>query len=261
MFVLKKIISAFLVPLPLACVLLVVGLALLWFSKRQKAGKIVATVGLGVLLLGSYDGLAHLTLRPLESGYQPLYPRARLEEATSKKGRHPRWIVVLGGGNHEDPRAPPTEQLGAAALARLAEGVRLYRELPGSKLVLSGGVGNRVKHADLLGAAARVFGVPEQDIVLERSTWDTEQEAHNIAPRLGKDDFILVTSAFHMPRALGLYRREGLDPIPAATAHLTYDTPGFTAYDLLPSPGAMGLMHTALHEYLGVLWSKARGKM
>jgi uncharacterized SAM-binding protein YcdF (DUF218 family) len=233
-------------------VLLTVGLALLWFSKRQKAGKIVATVGLGVLLLCSYDGLARLALLPLEGGYQPLYPRARLDGATVDKGPDGRaGIVVLGGGNHEDPRAPPTEQLGAAALARLAEGVRLYRELPGSKLVLSGGVGIRVKHADLLGAAARTFGVPDDDIVLERSTWDTEQEAHNIAPRLGKDPFILVTSAFHMPRALALYRRQGLDPIPAATAHLTYDTPGFSGYDLLPSPGGMGLMHTALHVVPG----------
>ena len=61
MFVLKKIVSQFLLPLPAATVFFVVGLGLLWFNRRQKLGKILVSLGLLVLLLASNKiGRAHV---------------------------------------------------------------------------------------------------------------------------------------------------------------------------------------------------------
>src|SRR5688572_14386025 len=137
MFILKKLISAFLLPVPLCLTTIAVGLALLWFTKRQRAGKIVATVGLGLLTLFSYGGVARLFLAPLEEDHPPLLVEgAPTNPALDAKARQARWIVVLSGGHAFDRRLAPTAQLGAPTLARLVEGVRLKRQLPDAKLLV-----------------------------------------------------------------------------------------------------------------------------
>jgi uncharacterized SAM-binding protein YcdF (DUF218 family) len=262
MFFLKKLVSTFLMPLTAAVVLLLVGLALSWFSRRQRAGRIVATAGLAVLLVFSLDGVADLLLTPLEGRYEALYPRERLETLTVKAGRRPRWVVVLGSGHTFDRRIPPTSQLSAGALSRLVEGVRLHRELPDSKLLLLGGIGQSIKHAEVLGAAARSFGIPDENIVIDVTPWDTEQEAAAVARRLGTDeDFLLVTSGYHMPRAVGLFKKRGLRPVPAPTDHQALSSPGVSWRNFFPRPSALQESERATHEYVGYLWSRLRGRL
>jgi uncharacterized SAM-binding protein YcdF (DUF218 family) len=265
-FFLKKLISGFLVPSSVSLLLLAAGLALLWFTGRQRLGKILATVGLGLLLLFSTPGLAELMLTPLEARNAPLYPDARLQAAVQAAGSGaPRWVVVLSAGHIADARVPPSGQVGGAALARVIEGIRLHRLIPGSKLLLSGGLGAAPpagrQHADLLAAVTDVCGVPRAEVVLHRSGWDTEQEAETITPLVGKDPFVLVTSASHMPRALALFRRRGAHPIPGSSYLYTMDEPGFAASDLVPSPSSLNASNAGFHEYIGLLWSKLRGRL
>jgi uncharacterized SAM-binding protein YcdF (DUF218 family) len=261
MFFAKKVLSAFLLPLPASVLLLGIGLALLWFTRRDRLGRVLLSVGFGLLLLSSYNVVSDAFVTPLERTFEPLYPRTRLDTAIRAAGQAPKWIVVLGGGDVADRRVPANDQLGDSAMSRLVEGVRLYRELPGTKLLLSGGVGAGIKHADILGAVAELFRLPPEDVVLDRSAWDTEQEAHNLAARVGSAPFILVTSAVHMPRAVALFRRQRARPIAAPTHHYTLDTPGVSFDELLPSPSALMKMDAATHEYLGTLFSKLRGKI
>jgi uncharacterized SAM-binding protein YcdF (DUF218 family) len=263
MFFAKKIISAFLEPATAAMALLALGLVLLWHGRRQRAGLVVATIGFGLLVLGTSRFVANATLVPLEDRHPPLYPRSALEAAIAKAGEKPEWIVVLGGGETADARVPANDQLSDSGLSRVIEGIRLLREVPGTKLLLSGGVGNdRIgKHADRLAAVATMLGVRPEEMELDRSAWDTEQEAKNIASRLGKTPFFLVTSAFHMPRAAGLFRKAGTNPIPAPTHHMSLDEPGVTFNQFFPSPSALGDLAAGWHEYLGILWSKLRGRI
>jgi uncharacterized SAM-binding protein YcdF (DUF218 family) len=133
--------------------------------------------------------------------------------------------------------------------------------IPGSKLLLSGGIGGRLKHADILGAVAATMGVAPENMELHRVGRDTEEEALTIAPKVGKGPFVLVTSASHLPRATALFRHQGLAPIPAPAHHLSLDTRGVTVSELFPSPSALEAAHHGIHEYIGLLWSKLRGRL
>ena len=72
---------------------------------------------------------------------------------------------------------------------------------------------------------------------------------------------MLVTSAVHMPRAMALFRRRGAQPIPAPTHHMTLDVPGVACASSSPRPGALDEVDAGVHEYLGMVWSKLRGRM
>jgi uncharacterized SAM-binding protein YcdF (DUF218 family) len=261
MFFLKKLISALLLPTTATLLILGTAVVLLWLGRWGRAAKILVTCAFAILLLGTADIFVNATLRPLEYRYPALHPKAQLDAAIASAGATPRWIVVLGGGDTNDPRVPANDKLSDSGLSRLVEGIRLLRAVPGTKLVLSGGVGGAEKHADFLGAVAASLGVAADDVVLDKTAWDTEQEAQNLAPRLGKEPFVLVTSAFHRPRAVALFRHAGTAPIPAPTHHLSLDTPGLHAHDFLPSPDAMMNLEAGWHEYLGLLWSKLRGRL
>ena len=134
------------------------------------------------------------------------------------------------------------------------EGVRLWKELPKSQLVLSGGTISSRKMATGMGMEllAQEIGVPKDAIVVESQSWDTEDEARLLKPVLGKTNSRLVTSACHMRRSVLHFKRMGLDH-PRAPDFLTKDfQQGFGG--LIPSPDALAMSQAAIHEYLGTLW-------
>ena len=104
---------------------------------------------------------------------------------------------------------------------------------------------------------ASVLGVDEREMVLESESRDTKDEARIIKEMVGEDRFVLVTSASHMPRSMALFRKQGMDPIPAPVGHWVKEnrsgiTPGAVF------PGAEGLMKAerAVYEYLGIIWER-----
>ncbi|MFA5109824.1 MAG: ElyC/SanA/YdcF family protein [Desulfobaccales bacterium] len=260
MFILKKIAANFLSPGSLGLEILILGLFLLWFTRRQRLGKIVVSLGTALLLLFGSPLLSPRLLMPLERHY----PALLHPEALVREGRQPQtspiWIVVLGGGHDTDPSLPVNSQISRAALSRVVEGVRLYRALPGSKLLMSGGVVfDPVSEAGVMARIAQILGVKPQDLVLEETSRDTAEEAAIIAKMIGADRVILVTSAAHMPRAMALFEKRGLNPIPAPTDYLTRSPQGLSPGQFFPGAGGLGQAEAALHEYLGLAWAWLRG--
>jgi uncharacterized SAM-binding protein YcdF (DUF218 family) len=141
-------------------------------------------------------------------------------------------------------------------MERLVEGLRLHREFPGSKLIVSGYHGS----AEGLASVAEELGVSPQEIIPIPEARDTEDEAHRIGQIAGGSRFILVTSAAHMPRALGLFRKLGLNPLPAPTDYIAPRSP-LDFDDVFPSPEKLAESQSAVYEYLGQAWAKLRGKM
>jgi len=264
MFALKKLLSAGLQPWPLLLTVMTLGLVLLFFSKKQRAAKVMLTASLVLLAVFSIEPVARALVRPLEESYPPLLASATQASATMPDGSPaPRWVVVLGGGHREDHTLAPSQQLSMPSLVRLAEGIRLQRLLPESKLVLSGGNnGVGTTEADVMAAAGASLGAPADRMVLEVQSWDTIDEVRALQALLGKERFALVTSATHMPRSMAMFKQAGMNPIPAPTDYLAPAEPSrlHRALGWIPHAGAGHMIERTLHEYLGVVWAKLLGQ-
>ncbi len=252
MFILKKIVSRFLFPLPLSLEILLVGLYLLWFTRKQRAGKALVTSGTLLLAGLSYFFTANGLLRQLEHRYPPFVLASHAEVSTPGGC----FIVVLGGYANYDPAVPTTSRISGAQMVHLAEGLRLHRELPSSKLILSGYAGS----ADGMSKVAQALGVSRQDILEVTEPRDTEEETRRIAPLVGQSPFILVTSAAHMPRAMGLFRKLGMAPLAAPTDYLAPQHV-LEPDDLFPNAYELFKSQIAFYEYLGLAWAELRDKI
>ena len=262
MFILKKIISVFLYPLPLSLLLSFLGLYFLWFTNRQKAGKILVSVGLIILTLFSYSIITNRLLRPLERKYDTFEIKSSSAVPETEDESMIKFVVVLGGGHTSDPELPPISQIGKDSLVRLIEGIRIYRKYPGAKLLLSGGaVFDPISEAEIMARVAREIGVPERDIILESKSQDTRDEALFIKPIVGNEPFVLVTTASHIPRSMALFKKLGMNPIPSPIGHSVKDRQGLSYYSFFPGTGSIRNAELAIHEYLGMTWAKLRGQM
>ena len=259
MYLLKKIVTEFFMPLPFSLGLCFIGLGFLWFTARQKTGRLLVTAGVVLLALFSYGFVGDLLMNPLEKPYAPLVLNTQPDGGT-RPSTQAKWIVVLGSGNLADARAPGRTFLTASSMFRVVEGVRLYRQLPGAKLILAGGpTNNPVSEAETMSQTAVDLGVPKQDIVLEPVAKDTEGQAQTIQALVKDDQFILVSSGFHLPRALFLFRKRGLAPIPAAVDYRAANGGPFSD-DFFPQAPNIRKLELAIHEYLGMMWYRVRGE-
>ncbi len=254
MFLLKKILTPFFLPVAFCIEILLLGTILLWFTRWQKTGKVIVAIGLIVLTGMSYGPISDALLRPLEYKYPPLLKSDHLTQV--------KWVVVLGAGHVSNPQIPLTSQISTSALFRLVEGIKLYREGPGRKLILTGGViFDPIPHARVLANIAQAIGVDEQDMVLEDNSMDTKDEARFIRELVREDKFILVTSATHMPRSMALFRNQGMEPIPAPAGHIVKKRQGLTPGMFFPNAGELNQTERAVYEYLGMAWARFRGQI
>src|SRR3990167_9084598 len=166
MFMLKKIIAQLFFPGPLCLEILIAGLLLLLFTRKQKAGKIILSVGVILFTLLSYPALSNTFLRRLEYQYPPLISTAASDSALGEVAPQVRWIVVLGGGHISDPKIPITSQLSGASLVRLIEAIRLHNQIPGSKLILSEGkVFDVAAGSEAMSEVAKAIGISQEDLI------------------------------------------------------------------------------------------------
>ncbi len=251
----KQLFLSALFPFPLCLELMLLGMILLWFTKRKKIAHLFLSAGFIFLAVLSWTWLPDWFLKPLEYRYPPLLDLKNLSQV--------RWVVVLGGGHTSDPHLPPNSQLTSASLSRLIEGLRIHRSLAGSKIILSGmGVLDPVPEAVTMAKVALALGVDKESIVLESDSKDTEGEAEILRKLVGDGPFILVTSAAHMPRSVALFRKLGMSPIPAPTDYKIKQRQreGPISNALFPSMVGISKTETSLYEYLGLTWAKIRGK-
>ena len=229
-FFLKKLISIFLMPLSIGLILAFIGLYFL-YKNRIKQAKIFLSLSFAWLVIVSYIPFSYMLIEPLEKSYPKL-------EKPVVGVKH----ILLLGGNLE---------------ARGWEALRLYNKIDGAIVVTSG----FEKYENVHGAKysanfLREMGIKQEDIVEFNFTRDTQDEIVEMKKRFGDVPFYLVTSAFHMPRAMALCKKEGAKAIASPTAYK--DSEHNTIFSL-PSPRALWRTTVAWHEYIGLLYSKLRG--
>jgi uncharacterized SAM-binding protein YcdF (DUF218 family) len=246
-FLLKKIISGMLMPLHIVLALLIAGVLLLWFSRRQALGKALVTAAMFLLLIEGFGLFADQVLQSLERMYHPV-------DIQEVRAARVKWVVVLAGGTSRDDFLPVTSQISPETHVRMNEGIRIHRLLPGSKLLVSGGkVFGTISSAELMARLAVELGVNPRGIVLEDKSRDTADEADLIKPMVGAEPFILVTSAYHMPRSMALFKARGMHPVAAPTGHYAIPSDGIGPGDFFPRSTKIYNCEIVVHEILGLL--------
>lgn len=259
LFGLKKFISFWLMPLPFCLTLIVIGAYLLRFSRRPASGRRLLLAGVLLLMVASNHFVARALVRPLETRHAAIPELLGTPPPPALAAC--RYVVVLGSGNGHSPGLAATMELSLSALARITEGVRLLRVLPQARLLVSGpGDGERRPHAVVLARAAMSLGIEESRILMIDQALDTEDEARLVREQVGDAPIALVTSAWHMPRSVALFRHAGLTPLPAPADFTTHaDEPARWTHFLWD---AKSLENTtlAVRERIGYLWIWLRGK-
>lgn len=295
MFALQKILARLFFPLPIAFWLAIAAGVVAWRSRRggthldgshpdrahlggrrdgghpPRLARVLAIAAVVWLFLVSWNPVGDALLGTLERRHPPL------EEVPSGVTH----IVVLGGGAHAAPDRHATVLLSRSSQGRVLEGVRLWRAAAASRasgipeLVFTGGSPDgRRSMASLAAETARELGVPPGYIVTFEEALNTEAEARAVAEYLGvansraanpgatnigeSDGLLLVTGASHMPRALALFRRAGLDPLPAPAQFLT-DPGARSSWSFFPDAGALAKTESFFYEMLGIAWMWVRG--
>ena len=235
---------------------LIIAGVLLSMTRWKKAGRWIASLGaifamvIFIFPIGSYG------LRYLENRF-PVNPP--LPEAIA-------GIIVLGGAL--DPFV--TEARGQLSINGNAERITIFSELalryPRAKLIYSGGSGlltdQSLKEADYLAPILKQLGVNTQKILLEsesRNTFENAVLSYELANPGPDETWILITSAFHMPRSLGCFRKAGWPNIIPYPVDFI-----FKGNETLAPPLSLttGLSYTsnALHEWLGLMAYYLTGK-
>jgi uncharacterized SAM-binding protein YcdF (DUF218 family) len=254
MFILKKIVAPFFLPMPICFILLTVGLFLVCFSRKQKTGKIILSAGIVLLFFFSYGIPSNMIATRLEYQYPPLFENQDIKDV--------KVVVVLGGGHTSDDRLPAMGQIGPSSLSRLVEGIRIHRLLDNSKLVLSGGSGfDPVPNAKVMARVALDLGVTEKELILESESKDTKDQALLLKETIGNGKFVLVTSATHLPRSMALFKKLGMQPIPAPTDYTVKESEHLSPDSFFPGAENIIKVERAIHEYLGMIWAKIRGQI
>lgn len=258
--------EAVLSPLGLTALLLLAGTAAGYSRRRRQLGRRLMLAGAALFLAGTFTPLAEILVWNLERDYPPLTVPPAIQPAP--------WVVVLSGYGEDHPGIPVTSGLTRETIGRLSEGVRIYRLMAGSKLVLSGG---RV-HKDsrpvsvIMAEHLKQQGIPAEDILTEERSLTTYENMVEIRKILQERPFILVTSALDLRRAMAVARKQGMQPIAApACIRMLQNWPGemsWSGFGLAlveafadPSAERWVYLQWAYHEYLGYVWYRLLGRL
>jgi uncharacterized SAM-binding protein YcdF (DUF218 family) len=253
-------------PLGIMSLLIVTGIVLRCTNKcSQLAHRLLYWGGI-LFLIFLFSPLSRYLVLGLERNFKPLN--------TPPESPKIERIVILAGYAEEFPGIPITSSISKQTIYNISEGLRLYRLLPGSKLITSGGLGPRgekpfaASMADFL----RQVGVPDRDLIVEgnsRNTYENLVEVHKI---IGSAPFILVASACDLKRAMAVARKLDMNPVPAPAFiwALQHYPPGMSLKDWIgdffkrftrPSTENLSRLQWAYHEYVGYVWYQLSGRI
>lgn len=243
---------------PLSWVLILLAFGLLWMRRSPKVGRQLCQAALVVLLLIGWQLPVDALLRQLEAAAPAPDPNASLKEFVG--------IVVLGGALE---RSEMWQQPGRIALnsagERMIVPVGLILRHPHLKLVFTGGEGNLRRGAFTEADRAKLFfdsmAVDPARISYESKSRTTFENATLTAAMPGIDKqqrWLLLTTAAHMPRSLGVFRAAGWNVTPYGVDYRTPNEPNWTGYSL-----AIGAeqWHYALHEIIGFWAYRLAGRI
>jgi uncharacterized SAM-binding protein YcdF (DUF218 family) len=249
MFFLSKLLPLFVLPLGLSLILLTWGLA----RKRRR----LAWTGVAVLVASSNPLMGHVLIRSAE-GWTVRRPVADVPVSDA--------IVVLSAGRSMSPG--PDRVTESQDANRFSAGTDLALKGKAPLLVFTGAAiasqPDGPSEGDVLAAEARALGVAADRIAVTGRVLNTADEAREVAAmlrarHLPNARIVLVTSAFHMPRARQLFRQEGLTVEAFPVSFWSSDPGDLSVFWFMPSVTALVKSHTAIREMYGRAFYAIRG--
>lgn len=254
-FVLAKILGFFAHPSNLLITVGLIG-ALLMATRYARAGRRLAAASLILLAIFGLSPFGNALILPLEQRFPPW---------DTSRGA-PDGIIILGGAFDTVVSQARGEIALTDAAERMTIVADLARRYPAARIVFSGGSGQLVwqgaSESELAQRLFASFGIAPERMLLEGRSRDTTENARftkeMVAPKPG-ERWLLVTSAYHMPRAIGIFRRE---EFPVEAYPVDWRTRG--ASDLLRPFVSLsdGLKRsdTAAREWIGLLVYRLSGR-
>lgn len=238
---------------PVNFVILLAGLAaLLAFTRFARVGRwlgLVAVVGLGLM---AFSPLPRLLVMPLENRFPQIDPKERID-----------GIVLLGG----PIGVARGDVVLTSAAARMTKAIELARLHPNAKLVFTGGAANLVSpvtktEADGAKLLFDGLGLPPERPIYEDKSRNTRENAvftkRLVDPKPG-ERWVLVTSAWHMPRSVGVFRKAGFEVVPFPVDYLSDNEWEDYVRPYLRAPRGLGIADNAFKEWVGLVAYRLAG--
>lgn len=246
-FSVSKLFWLFFQPLTIIFVLLLLALALIWIGFR-KLGLTALISGVVVLFISAYTTLGSVMLVPLEDRFPKI----------AELPQHVDGIVVLGGYMNGDINAGrPGFELNSAA-DRIFETMRLARLYPDAKVIVSGGDGAFFEEAKPEADSTRLMlsdlGFSGDRFIFENKSRNTVENAtfsKALASPQPGETWLLVTSAYHMSRSVGCFRKAGFDVVSWPVDYKTSAKQGLSLYFESPNE-ALSRFSVAMREWVGL---------
>jgi len=228
-----------------------------WRWRRPLTGRGLVLLSTLLLLVLSLPIVSHRLMQPLEP--YPALAEADLQRPAAQA------IVLLGAGRNSDALEYDGDTVGPLTLQRMRYAAWLQQRT-GLPLFVSAG---SPPHEDppLGRIMARVlrdeFQVPVTAVEDQsRTTWENAAFTAPLLRQRGIERVYVVSHAWHLPRAMRAFERQGLQPIPAPTGFETrYGDDGLLPGDFYPEPTALLRSYYAIHEYLGRAWYALRERL
>jgi uncharacterized SAM-binding protein YcdF (DUF218 family) len=243
----KDIVQLLTTPSSFIALLLIIGIAALFFRRLRKLAMILLIIA-GIIYIALASGpVSYWLIGRLEHRYPAL---TNIDTVKNVKK-----IVVLAGHADADPYFPISSAVNSSSAFRLMEAARLHNLISGSKILITGsGDVPEVMKKVLLS-----LGIPDQTISIDNQSRNTYESAVKIRQMVGTETIILVTSAGHMIRSVGVFKKVGINTIPAPTDYMT--GPNCLAANYFPTASHLTYSDLAVHEYLGIVWYKITGRL
>ncbi|MGJ3265115.1 MAG: YdcF family protein [Salinarimonas sp.] len=256
-FVLSKVAWFVLAPSNLMLIALATGLALASWTRARRVGLGLAWAAALALAVFGLTPLPSLLMNPLETRFPPY-----ADDGAAVDG-----IVVLGGAIAQDATIELGQPVVNEAADRLIAAVVLAERHPDVPIVLSGGSGrlvgtDRHTEARAMAQALTAMGVAAERLVIEdrsQNTWQNAVYSRELAAPEPGERWLVVTSAWHMPRTMGVFRQAGFAVVPYPTDFRTVGgreaTSGFRSIS-----AGLQRLDVAAREYVGLLAYRLTGR-
>ena len=255
LYALSKLFWLVVSPANLLLLLLIVAVVLYRRGRTRLATRIVTLVTATLLLFATVP-IGNWLAAPMENRF------AQLERLPNRVD----GIIVLSGPELDrisEERGQPSFDDG---LERLLTGVTLARQLTATRLVYSGGDNSIVPgpqpHKSIARAVLEQLGADMTRVQFEtrsRNTWENAVYSHELLQPEPGSTWLLVTSAMHMPRAMGCFRRAGWSGVVAYPVDYT-TTPGLQLIVRWNVVGGLRTINRALHSWIGLIAYRLMGR-